>query len=137
MRGSLVSSTAPVTVTPLFTVKFVVLTELAYEKAKRLDFQLITDRADVPPAAPVRPYLSEKNPVHASRKPVTASVSQADSPSALTPALIIPEGGSQREREQNIEARIRSAVIAKLGSQVDAKLLDNIIHRVVKATGLK
>jgi len=107
----------------------VVLTELAYEKAKRLDFQLIFDRADVPPAAPVRPYLSEKNPVQA--KPVTASVSQAESQPALTPAL------SQREREHNIEARIRSAVIARLGSQVDAKLLDNIIHRVVKATGLK
>jgi hypothetical protein len=36
-----------------------------------------------------------------------------------------------------IEQRIRSAVIAKLGNQVDPKLLDNIIHRVVKATGLK
>jgi len=113
----------------------VVLTELAYEKAKRLDFKLITDRADVPPAAPVRPYLSEKNPLQA--KPVTASVSSAVSQPALTPALIIPEGGSQGERESNIETRIRSAVIAKLGNQVDAKLLDNIIHRVVKATGLK
>jgi len=103
----------------------VVLTELAYEKAKRLGFQLITDRADVPPAAPVRPYLSEKNPVHASRKPVTASVPSADSQSKPT------QSGS------DIETRIRSAVIAKLGNQVDAKLLDNIIHRVVKATGLK
>ena len=107
----------------------VVLTELAYEKAKRLGFHLIADRADVPSAAPVRPYLSEKNPLQV--KPVTASVSSADSQPALTPAL------SQRERKSNIETRIRSAVIAKLGNQVDAKLLDNIIHRVVKATGLK
>jgi len=109
----------------------VVLTELAYEKARRLDFKLIYDHADIPPAVPVRPYLSEKNPVQS--KPVTASVSQAESQPALTPAL------SQRERENatDIEARIRSAVIAKLGNQVDAKLLDNIIHRVVKATGLK
>src|SRR5688572_8831703 len=38
----------------------VVLTELAYEKAQKLDFQLITDRADNPPAAPVRPYISEQ-----------------------------------------------------------------------------
>jgi hypothetical protein len=36
-----------------------------------------------------------------------------------------------------IENRIRSAVIAKLGSQVDGKLLDNIIPRVVKGIGLK
>ena len=101
----------------------VVLTELAYEKAKRLGFQLVTDRADNPPAAPVRPYLSEKNPVQA--KPVTASVSSAESRPKPTQS-----GG-------DIETRIRSAVIAKLGNQVDAKLLDNIIHRVVKATGLK
>jgi len=101
----------------------VVLTELAYEKAKRLGFQLITDRADVPPAAPVRPYLSEKNPLQA--KPVTASVSSNESQPKPT------QSGS------DIETRIRSAVITKLGNQVDAKLLDNIIHRVVKATGLK
>ena len=101
----------------------VVLTELAYEKAKRLGFQLITDRADAPPAASVRPYLSEKNPVQA--KPVVASVPSADSQPKPTQS-----GG-------DIETRIRSAVIAKLGNQVDAKLLDNIIHRVVKATGLK
>lgn len=101
----------------------VVLTELAYEKAKRLGFQLITDRADAPPSASVRPYLSEKNPVQA--KPVSASVSSTESQPKPT------QSGS------DIEARIRSAVIAKLGNQVDAKLLDNIIHRVVKATGLK
>ena len=101
----------------------VVLTELAYEKAKRLGFQLITDHADNPPAAPVRPYLSEKNPVQS--KPVVASVSSAESQPKPT------------QSEGDIETRIRSAVIAKLGNQVDAKLLDNIIHRVVKATGLK
>jgi hypothetical protein len=41
------------------------------------------------------------------------------------------------EKESDIEKRIRSAVIAKLGNQVDAKMLDNIIHRVVKGIGLK
>ena len=108
----------------------VALTDLAYEKARRLEIQIVSD-VDVPPAAPVRPYLSDMKPVHASRKPVTASVSSAVSQPALTPAL------SQRERGTDVEQRIRSAVIAKLGNQVDAKLLDNIIHRVVKATGLK
>lgn len=109
----------------------VVLTELAYEKAKKLDFQLLSDRADNPPAAPVRPYLSEKRT--APSKPVPASVSQAaPQPNpTFTPAL------SHMERESAIAQRIRSAVVAKLGDQVDAKLLDAIIHRVVKATGLK
>ncbi len=96
----------------------VVLTDLAYEKAKRLDIQLVYDRVDTPPAAPVRPYLSDKEPQRSKPQPdsVPLTSSHADS---------------------DVAARIRSAVIAKLGNQLDAKLLENIIHRVVKATGLK
>ena len=103
----------------------VVLTELAYEKAKRLDFQLITDRADNPPAAPVRPYLSEGRIAHA--KPTAAPVSP----------IAMPQPNPTPPNTTDIEKRIRSAVIARLGNQVDAKLLDNIIHRVVKGIGLK
>jgi hypothetical protein len=102
----------------------VVLTELAYEKAKRLDFQLITDRADNPPAAPMRPYISEQptsRPVPAIGSSVVESQPKPAQPIATS----------------DVEARIRSAVIARLGNQVDAKLLDNIIHRVVKGVGLK
>jgi hypothetical protein len=103
----------------------VVLTELAYEKAKRLDFQLITDRADNPPAAPVRPYLSQAQA--SLSKPAIGSIA----PIAQTPPQPVPPGTT------DVEARIRSAVIARLGNQVDAKLLDSIIHRVVKGVGLK
>ena len=104
----------------------VVLTELAYEKAKRLDFQLITDRADNPPAAPVRPYISEQQ----TPRPVP-TISPA-APVVEAQPKPVAAGG-----EGDIEKRIRSAVIARLGNQVDAKLLDNIIHRVVKSVGLK
>jgi hypothetical protein len=100
----------------------VVLTELAYEKAQRLDFQLITDRADTPPAAPVRPYIS--------RRPVPTI--NAAAPVSETQ----PKPGAA-QAESDIENRIRSAVIARLGNQVDAKLLDSIIQRVVKGVGLK
>jgi len=102
----------------------VVLTELAYEKARRLGLQLVTNLPDNPPAAPVRPYLSENRPVQA--KPAAGPVSQA-----------MPQPQPTKTDTTAIEQRIRSAVIAKLGNQVDAKLLDNIIHRVVKSTGLK
>jgi hypothetical protein len=37
----------------------VVLTELAYEKANRLGMQLLRERPMEPPAAPVRPYISQ------------------------------------------------------------------------------
>jgi hypothetical protein len=112
----------------------VVLTELAYEQANRLGLQLISDRADNPPAAPVRPYLSEpptRQIAHA--KPVIAPV--AAPVTQPKPALSAPQ--ARGEKGSDIEKRIRSAVVAKLGDQVDAKLLDNIIHRVVKGIGLK
>ena len=110
----------------------VVLTELAYEKANRLGLQLIAGKADNPPAAPVQPYLSEAQTQ--SPKPTigpAVPIIEAQSKPAPAPA---PSGA---ERENEIEERIRSAVIARLGNQVDAKLLDNIIHRVVKGVGLK
>ena len=103
----------------------VVLTELAYEKAQRLDFQLITEGASAPPAAPVRPYISEQQP------PPPAAPSRPGS--SEVPAQPPPVSANTSD----IENRIRSAVIARLGNQVDAKLLDNIIHRLVKGVGLK
>ncbi len=114
----------------------VVLTELAYEKANRLGLQLISTRADNPPAAPVRPYLSETRTVPASRQPIAPPVAQpVRAERTLSAGEVTVE--AREEREADVEQRIRSAVIAKLGNQVDAKLVDNIIHRVVKSVGLK
>lgn len=118
----------------------VVLTELAYEKARRLGFQLITDQADNPPAAPVRPYIAEQQ----TSRPVP-TIGPVSSPveSQSKPAIPRTERGAASEsagealKTDEIEQRIRSAVIARLGNQVDVRLLDNIIHRVVKGVGLK
>src|SRR5690242_6006933 len=46
----------------------VVLTDLAYERANRLGMQLVRDKPDNPPAAPVRPYLAQ--PAKALPQPV-------------------------------------------------------------------
>ncbi len=113
----------------------VVLTELAYEKANRLGLQLIADEADSPPAAPVRPYLSEaKTQVSKPTIGPAAPIVEAHEPQ---PKLAPAPASSRDEKGNEIEERIRSAVIARLGNQVDAKLLDNIIHRVVKGVGLR
>ena len=90
----------------------VVLTELAYEKANRLGMQLLRDQPLEPPAAPVRPYLSQ---VHKPEMPAAAPA----------PA------------EADLTARVRAAVLAQLGNQVDPALLDVIIQRVLKSTGVK
>ncbi len=96
-----------------------VLTDLAYEKANRLGMKLIRSRPDNPPGAPVRPYISEKV---AARPAMATSV-------AVAPAAV----PSQTE----LTERIRSAALAKLGAQVEPALLNSIIERVLKSTGLK
>ncbi len=100
----------------------VVLTELAYEKANRLGMKLVRAQADNPPAAPVRPYLSEK----ASARPAPAAA-----------AFVPPSAPAPSAAQGDLRGRIRSAVIAKLGTQVDPLLLDTIIERVLKTTGIK
>jgi len=91
----------------------VVLTELAYEKANRLGMQLLREKPLDPPAAPVRPYISEL------RKPAAA------------------EAAAAHPAEADLPARIRAAVTTRLGTQVDPTLLNVIIERVLKSTGAK
>jgi hypothetical protein len=93
----------------------VVLTELAYEKANRLGMQLLRNQPDNPPSAPVRPYISQKAPL--------PSVQAGSVPAAPT--------------EKDLQTRIRDAVVARMGNQVDPQLLDVIIERVLKSTGVK
>jgi hypothetical protein len=94
----------------------VVLTELAYEKANRLGMQLVRGQPDNPPSAPVRPYLSQ--PVSAQSGSLAASCAQ---PPAST----------------DLPGRIKEAVQARLGNQVDPAMLDLIIERVLKSTGVR
>lgn len=88
----------------------VVMTELAYEKANKLGLKLVR-AVDTPPSAPVRPYL-------------TGAAASVTAPSA-------PASGG------DLHARVREAVTARLGKQVDPALLDKIISRSLKAVGLK
>ncbi len=107
-----------------------VLTELAYEKARVLGVTLVRDTPDNPPSAPVRPYLSQVQARGAGPKP-------AD-PVRLTSG--VSAGGHIEEspsREVDLAQRIRQAVVARLGTQVDAPLLDVIIKRVLAVTGVK
>ena len=98
----------------------IVLTDLAYERARVLGVALITT-ADNPPAAPVRPYLSSTQPVMASAIP------------AVAPGVRLVGGVDANDLRQ----RIRSAVSARLGSTVDPALLEAIINRVLAGTGVK
>ena len=96
-----------------------VLTDLAYEKANRLGMMLIRSKPDNPSGAPVRAYISEQ----VVARPAAATAM------AAAPPLPAAQG--------DLAGSIRSAVVAKLGGQVDSALLDTIIERVLKSTGLK
>ena len=105
----------------------VVLTELAYEKAGRMGIKLLRDKPDNPPSAPVRPYITEKQR-RCAAAPAVAATSHA------FPANGPPASAAAQKSTQQ---RIRDAVVARLGSQIDANLLDVIIKRVMASTGVK
>jgi hypothetical protein len=91
----------------------VVLTDLAYESARKLNVELVQPH-DTPPAAPVRPYIN-----------TTASPNSA------------PVGLPSSARVEAIKKRVKTAVMARLGSQVDDAMLDRIIERVTADLGLR
>ncbi len=93
----------------------VVLTELAYEKAKKLGMDLL-QATDTPPAAPVRPYLSK-------------SLAPNGGP--------VSSGLPASPRLEEIKVRVREAVKARLGSSIDPALIDKIIERVAVDLGLR
>jgi hypothetical protein len=92
----------------------VVLTDLAYETAHKLNVELVQQH-DTPPGAPIRPYFD---------KTVEAfSAAPAAMPSSA--------------RVEAIKQRVKSAVKERLGSQVEDAVLDRIIERVVTDLGLR
>jgi len=91
----------------------VVLTELAYEKAERLGMRLVKE-TEQRPAAPVRPYISAALQPQTTAQSVPAAVSSVSASSS-----------------PDLNQRIKDAVIARLGGQIDPVLLDTIIKRVL------
>lgn len=92
----------------------VVLTDLAYEKARRLGVELI-QQDQAPPAAPVRPYINKQV--------------QKTAPS--------PPAVPASSRLEAIRANVKTAVRAKLGGSVSEEILDKVIDRVAAELGLK
>jgi hypothetical protein len=110
----------------------IVLTGLAYEKAQKLGMKLVSEKAAVPPAAPIRPYVSKPTPAPA-LLPVHKGPAADESAGAYRPCTCAAAGP---ESEKALHDRIRTAVNARLGAQVDPALLDVIIRRVIAATGV-
>jgi len=96
----------------------VVLTDLAYEKARRLGVELV-QQDEAPPAAPVRPYINK------------VKVNPAPSKPAPSQPLM------RSSKLEMIRAKVKTAVSERLGGQVTDALLDRVIDRVAAELGLK
>lgn len=92
-----------------------VLTDMAYERASKLGFKLLKGQEKAP-SSPVRPYITQQ-------------AQQAAKAQQSVSAVKAPSGDTRQ--------RVRDAVIARLGGEVDAKLLDSIINRVLDNVGVR
>jgi len=108
----------------------VVLTDLAYEKARRLGLELLRE-SDQPPGAPVRPYIA-KIPSPAASGAGKVAVS---TPPSTSPATPIPSRSAASD--EDLQQRVYKAAQARLGDSVDPKLLETIVQRVVKSISTK
>jgi L-fuculose-phosphate aldolase len=79
------------------------LTDLAYEKARRLGVQLISTRAENPPAAPIRPYLSPASPASSPAAHVTAAAGPACSPDGRSRLAFSPQASETDLRAAIVE----------------------------------
>ncbi len=104
----------------------VVLTDLAYEKARKLGLELLR-QDDKPPAAPERPYIAKTQMVPA------RSPQKTDSGQSIAPLNQPSKPAGRAEGSDDLHTRVRDAVIARLGDSVDPKLLDTIIQRVLNS----
>ena len=108
----------------------VVLTDMAYERARKLGLELL--RADdQPPAAPVRPYIT-KLPSPSAVNAAKATVGVSTSAPALPPTP-----GEHAANPDDLHQRVYKAALARLGNLVDPKLLDVIIRRVLNNINTK
>jgi hypothetical protein len=104
----------------------VVLTDLAYEEARKLGLELLRPD-DQPPAAPVRPYISKLVSPSAGVR-ATASATPAAPRSAI---------GAGAKRDDDLYQRVYKATLGRLGDSVDPKLLGVIVERVLKSISTK
>ena len=115
----------------------IVLTDLAYEKARQLGMSLVSPHASIPPAAPVRPYLSKENQVGE-----RVRLSDTKGQPSFTNPPVSPGGAgflhSQPEPDTD-PYLLRLQLQQQIGVQfphLDKALLNEMIERVLRRYGV-
>ena len=115
----------------------IVLTDLAYEKARQLGMSLVSPNATIPPAAPVRPYLSEENQVG---ERVRLSDSKSQPTPAKAPDSSSAPGFLHSQPESDTDPYLlRLQLQQQIGVQfphLDKALLNEMIERVLRRYGV-
>ncbi|MBN2257600.1 MAG: hypothetical protein JW704_07225 [Anaerolineaceae bacterium] len=107
----------------------IVLTDLAYEKAGRLGVNLLQQNGQ-PPAAPIRPYLSQPAEKPHQSEGVWANVRPSTEQSRGSSMVsVIDEPGE-------LKKRVIDAVNSKLEGKVDPAMLKTIVERVLSDLGV-
>jgi hypothetical protein len=106
----------------------VVLTDLAYEKARKVGLELLRAN-DQPPGAPVRPYIT--------KLPSPSASGTVQAPASVPASAPVPPVGAGTKSEQDLYQRVYQASLARLGDSVDPKLLGVIVERVLKSLSTK
>ena len=102
----------------------VVLTDSAYEMARKLGLELLRTN-DQPPGAPVRPYIA--------KLPSPSATATREPSPQLAPTPPPPTTAPATASTDPLYQRIYAASVAQLGDSVDPKLLESIIQRVLKS----
>jgi hypothetical protein len=115
----------------------IVLTDLAYEKTRQLGMSLVSPHASTPPAAPVRPYLSQENQAgervrltDAKVQPVPAK--SADSSDAAGFLHSQPDASIDPDQ---LRLQLQQQVAVRFPN-LDKALLDEMIERVLRRFGV-
>lgn len=113
------------------------LTDLAFERARQRGIKLVNGQV---PSAPIRPYLVQ-HPVTAPAKktaPEQSKVVEPKVPQSVPSVQKMPLNLSGRGLNRNeLHERIRAAVARQLGDQIDPKLVETIIRRILDSTGVR
>jgi hypothetical protein len=111
----------------------IVLTDLAYEKARQLGMSLVLPHATTPPAAPVRPYLSQENQAgervrlsDAKGQPTSAKYTDSSGKAGF----LQPQSGTDTDPDQ-LRLQLQQQIATKFPN-LEKALLDEIIERVLR-----
>jgi hypothetical protein len=107
------------------------LTDLAYERARQRGIKLIDGQI---PSAPVRPYLVNRPGAAGAQKTEPAQGKDVQPVAGVKMPLDLSASGLKRDE---LHERIRAAVARQLGGQIDAKVVETIIRRILDSTGVR